>query len=165
MTRHDQTPRPRRTRRIDPITAVTVPVLLCAYIAQPDVASLTVAWRLGLLTAALAALVIFEHVAESERKDLRLLMVIVAVGIVGIAFAGGLREQYQNTLTNNKRCLAIQRDMLSSLPLRSDDPELFQALGCRPQGGGSVYATRDIGDQSTLASKAEKRAALPYREP
>lgn len=41
---------------------------------------------------------------------------------------------------NDKRCLALQRDMLSEHPLRSDDPDLFQALGCRPQGEGSVYA-------------------------
>lgn len=41
---------------------------------------------------------------------------------------------------NKARCLAIQKDMLTSTPLRSDGPDLFQALGCRPQGEGSVYA-------------------------
>lgn len=41
---------------------------------------------------------------------------------------------------NDRRCLAIQRDMLSARPRRSDSPDLFQALGCRPQGEGSVYA-------------------------
>ncbi|WP_322964435.1 hypothetical protein [Sphingomonas fuzhouensis] len=41
---------------------------------------------------------------------------------------------------NAKRCLAIQRDMLSAHPRRSDDPDLFQALGCAPSGEGSVSA-------------------------
>jgi hypothetical protein len=41
---------------------------------------------------------------------------------------------------NDRRCLAIQRDMLSAHPRRTDGPDLFQALGCRPQGEGSVYA-------------------------
>lgn len=43
---------------------------------------------------------------------------------------------------NDRRCLAIQRDMLSARPRRTDGPDLFQALGCRPQGEGSVYAPR-----------------------
>ncbi len=42
--------------------------------------------------------------------------------------------------SNARRCLAIQRDMLSARPRRSDGADLFQALGCRPQGVGSVYA-------------------------
>lgn len=41
---------------------------------------------------------------------------------------------------NDRRCLAIQRDMLSAQPRRADGPDLFQSLGCRPQGGGSVFA-------------------------
>jgi hypothetical protein len=41
---------------------------------------------------------------------------------------------------NDHRCLAIQHDMLSARPRRADSPDLFQALGCRPQGEGSVYA-------------------------
>ena len=45
-----------------------------------------------------------------------------------------------NAVANQRRCLAIQRDMLASQPRRSDGPDLFQALGCRPQGEGSVYA-------------------------
>lgn len=37
-------------------------------------------------------------------------------------------------LANDKRCLAIQRDMLSARPRIADGPDKFQALGCRPQG-------------------------------
>ena len=41
---------------------------------------------------------------------------------------------------NSRRCEAIQKDMLSARPRRSDSVDLFQALGCRPQGQGNVYA-------------------------
>lgn len=41
---------------------------------------------------------------------------------------------------NDARCLAIQSDMLSAKPKRTDDAGLFSALGCHPQGAGSVYA-------------------------
>lgn len=67
---------------------------------------------------------------------------------------------------NDRRCLAIQRDMLSSMPLRSDDPDLFQALGCRPQGEGSVFAARpDPDDIRAVAEREMRRRALPYRDP
>lgn len=41
---------------------------------------------------------------------------------------------------NGRRCVAIQRDMLSARPLRTDDAVIFTALGCKPHGAGSVYA-------------------------
>lgn len=53
---------------------------------------------------------------------------------------------------NAKRCLAIQRDMLSAHPRRSDDPDLFQALGCAPSGEGSV---------SAAPTDREKKAGRP----
>lgn len=55
--------------------------------------------------------------------------VIVALGYAGEA-----------STANDRRCQAIQIDMLSARPKRADGPDLFQALGCRPQGQGSVYA-------------------------
>jgi hypothetical protein len=57
-----------------------------------------------------------------------------------------LQHAGSSSRANDRRCLAIQRDMLSARPRRSDDPDLFQALGCRPQGGGSVYAPRSAGE-------------------
>jgi hypothetical protein len=61
--------------------------------------------------------------------------------LVGI---GGLLWHADTLLTasvsNDVRCDAIQKDMLSAQPRRSDDPDLFQALGCRPQGVGRVFA-------------------------
>lgn len=49
-------------------------------------------------------------------------------------------EAVRNAESNDRRCIAIQRDMLSARPRRADGPNLFQALGCRPQGEGSVFA-------------------------
>lgn len=72
----------------------------------------------------------------------------------------------ETSRANDQRCLAIQRDMLSSMPFRSDGPDLFQALGCRPQGEGSVYAERDTkGDVGAIFAKSVRRGALPYRNP
>lgn len=42
---------------------------------------------------------------------------------------------------SNRRCEAIQKDMLSVHPQRTDDTAIFQALGCKAQGSGSVYAS------------------------
>lgn len=60
-----------------------------------------------------------------------------AAFVLGVMY---LSEDAQSRPANNRRCLAIQHDMLSARPRRTDDADLFQALGCRPQGEGSVYA-------------------------
>lgn len=62
-------------------------------------------------------------------------VVIAAIG-TGV-FAVGFHAADPENL---RRCAAIQLDMLSAKPRRPDGPDLFQALGCHPQGGGSVYA-------------------------
>jgi len=64
-------------------------------------------------------------------------------GAALFALAAGGHVYERSNPANDRRCLAIQRDMLSSLPLRPDDPELFKALGCKPQGDGSVYAVSE----------------------
>ncbi|WP_426255823.1 hypothetical protein [Sphingomonas sp. DC2300-3] len=66
---------------------------------------------------------------------------------------------------NERRCLAIQKDMLSSLPLRANDADVFQALGCKPQGAGSVYADRPDDDLMSTLERGDRRRALPYRDP
>lgn len=58
-----------------------------------------------------------------------LVQIIVALGYAGEA-----------STANDRRCQAIQTDMLSARPRRADAPDLFQALGCHPQGEGSVHA-------------------------
>lgn len=53
------------------------------------------------------------------------------------ALATGIED---SDADNGRRCVAIQRDMLSARPLRADDAVIFTALGCKPHGAGSVYA-------------------------
>ena len=60
-------------------------------------------------------------------------------GAAIFAVAVGAHLPKSTDAANDRRCLAIQRDMLAAHPNRSDDPILFHALGCRPQGNGSVY--------------------------
>lgn len=52
------------------------------------------------------------------------------------ALATGIAD---SDVDNGRRCVAIQRDMLSARPLRIDDAAIFTALGCKPHGAGSVY--------------------------
>lgn len=40
---------------------------------------------------------------------------------------------------NEKRCVALQRDMLSAKPRRADGPALFEALNCNPSGTEPVH--------------------------
>jgi hypothetical protein len=43
---------------------------------------------------------------------------------------------------NSRRCATIQHDMLSARPRASDDPAVFVALGCKPQGGEPLLPVR-----------------------
>ena len=61
--------------------------------------------------------------------------------LVGVPVTiGALVQAARSAHANDERCLAIQRDMLSARPRRTDGPDLFQALDCRAQGEGSVFA-------------------------
>lgn len=64
--------------------------------------------------------------------------------VSAVLFAGGAMltgfTGFKADTANDHRCLILQRDMLSSEPRKEDGIALFQALGCRPQGEGSVYA-------------------------
>lgn len=73
--------------------------------------------------------------------------ILTIAGIVLISLSAKLEDA-----SNSNRCIAIQRDMLSAQPRRNDGPDLFQALGCRPQGGGSVFA------KPTKLERAARRA-------
>lgn len=65
------------------------------------------------------------------------ILLLLLVGLIGSPIlTGSLRD----VRANDRRCLAIQHDMLSARPRRTDGPDLFQALSCRAQGEGSVYA-------------------------
>lgn len=68
--------------------------------------------------------------------------IVLALAVVTSLYhaAQVLTISLRGSRANDQRCEAIQHDMLSASPRRTDSPDLFQALGCRPQGEGSVYA-------------------------
>lgn len=81
----------------------------------------------------------FRYLADWDGK----VMMVVAIGLVvlsGFAAQPLIDEAVSDSRANDRRCLVIQRDMLSSKPKRDDSADLFQALGCRPHGTGKVYA-------------------------
>lgn len=58
---------------------------------------------------------------------------LLLVGAAFFAFGQGMRTFTDNIRTVDAECLAIQKDMLSANPRKSQGPALFQALGCHPQ--------------------------------
>jgi len=87
----------------------------------------------------------FLYVSEKIPSSGSALIGPVLLGLSsGVIFIVGtaafVLQQKPKDSANERRCLAIQRDMLSARPRRADGPDLFQALGCRPQGEGGVYA-------------------------
>lgn len=64
----------------------------------------------------------------------------IGLGFAAAALQPGISEAVEADKANSLRCEAVQEDMLSAMPRRADGPDLFQALGCRPQGKESVYA-------------------------
>lgn len=144
-----------------------VPALIAAVILQPNLAKLTSVNRLmlfaALLGGATALTAAFEWSPTWSRFRKMALPVTIAVCV---AYACLSASSIEDEVANDKRCLAVQRDMLSSMPLRSDDPDIFQALGCKPQGEGSVYAERDTKeDADATIEQSARRSELPYRNP
>ena len=118
-----------------------VPALLLAFFLQPDIAAASIDTRAGLAGVAVATLIaletLFSFVEGRGWRGLCLAIILLSAGTI---FDELLRPDKQSVHANDHRCLAIQHDMLSAHPRRSDSPDLFQALGCRPQGSGGVYA-------------------------
>ena len=65
---------------------------------------------------------------------LALLVAVAGVGLLLYAGVDGLEHAH----FNERRCRAIERDMVSASPRRSDGPALFQALACRPETNAPV---------------------------
>ena len=107
----------------------------------------------------LSIAVIIDHHANSTEPSRWTIVMMVASILLFCAGAGTInyaaRHAEQSIRANQARCLAIQQDMLSAHPRRSDGPDLFQALGCQPRGEGGVAAP---------PTAMEKRAghALPW---
>jgi hypothetical protein len=118
-----------------------IAVPLVGFVGQPLLryASPAYLWVAGFSLAIGAAIVTAEH----TRRSVPWVLFGLVCGVASFfALAAISDEALTNAYNNDLRCLAIQRDMLSAQPKRADGPDLFQALGCRPQGAGDVYALR-----------------------
>jgi len=102
--------------------------------------------------------------AQTNGARLAWLLPLVVGGLIVASRIGDFTDPaFAAALANDRRCLAVQRDMLAAQPRRTDSPDLFQALGCRPQGEGSVYAPPARQPIRRFAVKAQEptKAALP----
>jgi hypothetical protein len=63
-------------------------------------------------------------------------LLMAAIGLVGITWQVTLAQFDYSA--NKERCAHVQREMLTGTPRRLDGSDLFQALGCRPQGTDDV---------------------------
>lgn len=62
------------------------------------------------------------------------------LSVVVLVWNASIFEPSASARANDKRCVAVQADLLSAHPRRPDAADLFQALHCRPVGEGSVHA-------------------------
>ncbi len=86
----------------------------------------------------------------------------IATGIATLlAIGSGLliiyvgHETDQTISANTARCRIIQDDMLTATPRRTDGPDLFQALGCQPQGDGTVAFPKRVEQRPQIPAVVE----------
>lgn len=70
------------------------------------------------------------------------------VGLTGAAFFGSIRSDL-----NDARCANVQREMLLPNPRRDDLPDIFTALGCRPQGTDDIQFPKPETNPKTSKAK------------
>jgi len=135
------------------VPGVFAAAALLAYLFQPLVPLLP-SWTAGwAVWTGLCILGVMSAIAQGSAKHTGAQATLAISGIVALVVAFGSADDTR--AANDRRCFAIQQDMLSAQPRRSDGPELFQALGCRPQGEGSVFAR---------STKLERKAGHPLPE-
>jgi len=105
-------------------------------------------WTFGI---ALASMIIINLIEDEEANSPLGIVTTRVVGYGTICLIVWWSSDWTSSAkANDRRCLAIQGDMLSAQPRRADGPDLFQALGCRPQGEGSVHAPPDRTGKSLM---------------
>jgi hypothetical protein len=123
----------------DMVARITVPIIIAAFLVQPDLSNMSALERLVLAATIMAGLILVE--ASSHTVGfVRAALVALAITPTTAAYAFFVYSEPMDRFENDKRCMAIQIDMLSAQPRREDAPDLFQALGCRPHGEGRVFA-------------------------
>ncbi len=143
------------SRGFDVAKLLGPPALVVAYFFQADLALLSANDRTVLMLVVLLSIVALGAVFTAfERPAIRGLACGLVLLLASQTWNRVVLDHEVSERANDRRCLAIQRDMLMAHPRRSDDADLFQALSCRPQGDGSVYAppkraVRQVSDQKT----------------
>ena len=88
------------------------------------------------MAAGLAGLWISADLDGEKAKGLRFAPWLFAGGFV--IFAGLVTYAGWVSDMNDERCFNIQRELLLPEPRRSDLPDVFTALSCRPQGKDDI---------------------------
>lgn len=92
----------------------------------------------------IAGVIFCGHAAMTDQPSnfTRALLIAALLAAASVAWVAAdmLNHAARANRANDARCLAIQNDMLSAHPRRADSPDLYQALGCRPQGSAGVSA-------------------------
>jgi hypothetical protein len=102
---------------------------------------------------------------DIRRHRFLLIFAIFASLISFLMLQDTLRWTEKSSRANDKRCLLIERDMLSPKPTRNDGPELFQAFKCRPQSDILVkVAARSEHSAPMTINKDAGRAIKPTAE-
>ena len=130
---------PNEWRQWTPPVAITAAV--GAYFVQPQLRFMS-AWSLETLAAGFGICIVgvYASLLRTNNRGSRIGWSLLSF-VAFVFLMNRLDASEAESQINDRRCLAIQKDMLSARPRRLDAPDLFQALGCRPQGEGSVYAS------------------------
>ncbi len=71
--------------------------------------------------------------AMTVRRDFLGIIFGIAAFVIGTTWLGdAFDDAVKRAARNDNRCFRIETEMLSSKPPRTDLPEIYQALGCRP---------------------------------
>ena len=144
------------------VARLAVPGILAAVVLQPNLLLLSSMDRLILFGALLFASVVMVSAYETcSTKTRFLLRVFIAIIIGGITYGIVTVPAMVDEAINDKRCLSIQRDMLSAHRRIEDGPDVFRALGCRPQGSGIIRVKPT--DRELRAGRALTDGGYPAR--
>lgn len=132
--------------------ALIVAALVFAFFTQPALRFLAIypAFE-GSMVLGLG--IILVRVSYMLGRDVMGLVMGSAAVIVGAFWLDAAIESAMRTAAaNDRRCWYIEREMLSARPRRSDLPDLFTALACRPQGDALAARTEPAAAATRPAS-------------
>jgi hypothetical protein len=126
-----------RDRMATSLWAYGVGAAIVYALAGDYISAIPAPTRFALAISIATAISLLHQAFAYDKTGPRYAMALFVI-VVGLALAVALNPIFLSIdagfTANYKRCLAIQRDMLSAHPRIADGPNKFQALGCRPQG-------------------------------